>query len=138
MEGKATLKLRKPQTDNVQHLFHESYEVIHCEYSLNKSVDRKGEVNGDVQAGNIHIALPILPNDSIMSWVFDVTKKYNGEITINDAFQESLERVYFEEGRPIAFRLHYEPGENTHVILLLTINAQRLIIGNTEYKNSWK
>lgn len=138
MEGKATLKLRRPDSDNVQHLYHESYDVIHCEYSLHKSMNHRGEVNSDVQAGDINVALPILPNDDIMSWVFDPAKKYNGEITFNDAFQESLERVYFEEGRPVSFRLHYEPGETTHVVLLLTINAQRLIIGNTEYKNSWK
>ena len=138
MEGKATLKLRSLESDNVQHLFHESYDVIHCEYSLNKSINHRGEVNSNVQAGDIHVALPMLPNDNIMSWVFDPTKKYNGEITINDAFQESLERVYFEEARPVSFRFHYEPGDTIHVVLLLTINAQRMIIGNTEYKNSWK
>lgn len=138
MEGRATLKLQIPQTDNVQRLARESYDVIHCEYSLNKSMNHRGEVNSDVRAGSIHVALPMLPNDSIMSWVLDPTKKYNGEITINDAFQESLERVYFEEARPVSFRLHYEPGETTHVVLLLTINAQRMVIGNTEYKNSWK
>jgi len=138
MEGQATLKLRKPQTDNLQNLYHESYDVMHCEYSLSKSITKKGEVNGDIMAGNIIVALPILPNDNIMSWVFDTGKKYNGEITINDGFRESLERIYFEEGRPVGFRLHYEPGDTTNVILLLTINAQRIIIGESEYKNSWK
>ena len=138
MEGRATLKLRKPQIDNTQHLYHESYDVVHCEYSLSKEISENGEVRSDTQAGNIMVALPILPNDNIMSWVFDTTKKYNGEITINDAFQESLERIYFEEGRPVGFRFHYEPGDTTHVMLLLTINAQRLIIGDSEYKNSWK
>lgn len=138
MDGKATLKLRRPQTDNTQHLYHESYDVMHCEYTLSKSTTRFGEVNSDVMAGNILVALPILPNDNIMSWVFDTSKKYNGEITIHDAFQESLEKIYFEEGRPVGFRFHYEPDTTTHIVLLLSINAQRIIIGDSEYKNSYK
>lgn len=136
MEGKATLRLRSPQTDNIQHLYHESYDVMHCEYALHKGKNYKGEVNSGVQAGNILVALPMLPNDNIMSWVFDTSKKYNGEISIHDAFEESLEKIYFEEARPVAFRLHYEPGDNTHVIVLLTINAQRLIIGDSEHINN--
>jgi hypothetical protein len=138
MEGKATLKLRKPRKDNIQNLYYENYDVLHCEYSLNKTTDRDGKVDSDVMGGSILVALPMLPNDDIMSWVFDASKKYNGEVTINDAFSESLEKIYFEEGRPVSFRFHYEPGESTHVMLLLTINAQRMIIGESEYINRHK
>lgn len=135
MEGKATLKLRSPLTDNPQHLYHENYDVFHCEYSLNKATDKVGRADSVVRGGNIMVALPILPNDNIMSWVFDASKKYNGEITINNAFSESLEKIYFEEGRPVGFRLHYEPGDSTNVMIILTINAQRMIIGEAEYTN---
>jgi hypothetical protein len=135
MDGNAVLKLRSPKTDNIQNLYHESYDLIHCEYSLKKSTDKEGRVNGDVIAGAITVALPMLPNDTVMSWVLDISKKYNGEITINDAFSESLERIYFEEGRPVGFRLHYEPGEATNVVLVLTINAQKIVIGENEYIN---
>lgn len=135
MDGKAILKLRSPKTDNVQSLYHESYDLIHCEYSLKKDMGKEGQVNGDVFAGNIIIALPMLPNDRIMAWVLDVSKKYNGEISINDAFSESLEKIYFEDARPVGFRLHYEPGDTTNIVLLLTIYAGRMIIGESEYIN---
>ncbi|WP_029906682.1 type VI secretion system tube protein TssD [Prevotella sp. 10(H)] len=136
MDGKATLRLRRPLTNNIQNLYHESYDLLHCEYSLSKQVNKQGKVNGNIRAGNIVVALPILPDDNIMTWVFDVSRKYNGEISINDAYEESLEKIYFEEARPIGFRLHYEPGDTTNVILLLTINAQHLIIGESEYTNN--
>lgn len=138
MEGKATLKLRKPQTDNIQNLYHESYDVLYCEYSLKKYTDKKGKVRGDVCAGNIFVALPLLPSDDIMTWIFDVSRKYNGEITINEMHNESLDKIYFEEARPVNFRLHYEPGDNANLVLLLTINAQRMVIGQTEHINRWK
>ena len=138
MDGKATLKLRRPGKDNVQNLYFYNYDVIHCEYSFDKGITREGRVRTEVLAGNIRVALPVLPTDELMAWVFDAGKKYNGEITINDAYEESLEKIYFEQGRCVGFRMHYEPsGTGQNVILLLTINAQRMIIGDVEYVNRY-
>lgn len=138
MDGVATLRLRKPLKDNIQNLYHESYELMHCSYALCKQTTKEGQVAGDVIAGNIHIALPMLPTEQLLNWLFDTSKKYNGEVTIHDAHAESLEKIYFEEARPVNFRLHYEPNESSNFILILDIRAQRLIIGDAEYKNSWK
>jgi hypothetical protein len=138
MNGKATLKLRKPKEDNIQNLYHENYDVMHCEYSLDKTTDKTGQVNSGVMGGSITVALPILPNDNIMSWVFDAGKLYNGEVTINDGVSESLEKIYFEEARPVGFRFHYEPGDATNVVILLTINAQRMVVGEAEYQNRYR
>lgn len=136
MDGRATLRLRKPGKDNTQNLYFYNYDVLHCEYSLDKGITRQGQVRTEVMGGNIRVALPVLPTDELMAWVFDAGKRYNGEITIDDAYEESLEKIYFEEGRCVGFRMHYEPaGEGQDVILLLTINAQRMIIGNMEYRN---
>ncbi|MDH6311110.1 hypothetical protein M2451_003976 [Dysgonomonas sp. PFB1-18] len=138
MDGKATLKLRKPSKDNTQNLYLHNYDVIHCEYSFDKGITKEGQVRTEVLAGNIRVALPMLPTDELMAWVFDKSKKYNGEISINDAYEESLEKIYFEEGRCVGFRMHYEPaGSGQDVVLLLTINAQRMIIGDVEYKNRY-
>jgi hypothetical protein len=138
MDGKAYLKLRKPSKDNTQNLYFHNYDVIHCEYSFDKGITKEGQVRTEVLAGNIRVALPMLPTDELMAWVFDKSKKYNGEVTINDAYEESLEKIYFEEGRCVGFRMHYEPGDNgQNVVLLLTINAQRMVIGEVEYKNRY-
>ena len=136
MEGKASLKLRCPEKDNLHHLYHENYNVIFCEYALNKPIDRYGEVKGNIVGGNITVALPVLPSDELMTWVFDVSKKYNGEITIHDAFSESLEKIYFEGGRPVNFRLHYEPSDTNLIVIVLNISVQKLIVGKSEYINS--
>ena len=131
MEGKATLRLYNPATARI-----DRYEVYHCEYSLNKDVTKAGNVGSDVWAGNMRVFLPILPTDELMRWVFDAQKKLHGEITVNDAWEETLEKVAFEEGRCVGFRLHYEPGKHIHnVVVCLTIHAQRMIIGNVEYNN---
>lgn len=137
MEGKATLKLRAPIKDNPQHLAFGNYHVIWCDYTFNKGITKGGKVRTEVVAGNIRVALPMLPDNEILSWVFDSYKKLNGEITIHDAYEESLGKIYFEEGRCVGFRMHYEPSEDQtmNVVLLITINAQHIIIGESEYRN---
>ena len=139
MNGQATLKLHKATEDTaMQSLYRENYDVMHCEYSLNKTTDKTGRVNSDLVGGSIIVALPMLPNDSIMAWVFDPSKLYSGEVTINDGHSESLEKIYFEDARPVGFRFHYEPGDSTNVIILLTINAQRMVVGELEYQNKYR
>ena len=138
MDGQGILKLRKPMKDNPQNLYFENYELLHCEYSFDKGITKEGKVRTEVLAGNIRVALPMLPTAELLTWAFDRSKKYNGEIIVHDAHEESVDKIYFEEGRLVGFRMHYEPNEDKeNVILLLSINAQRMIIGDVEYINRW-
>lgn len=137
MDGKATLKLRKPLKDNVQHLYHEKYDVLYCHYGFDKGITKEGDVRTAAQIGNIQVALPMLPTNELLTWVLDKSKKYNGEITIHDNHEESLDKIYFEEARCVGFRLHYQPSDmGSCVMVLLTINAQRVTVNDVEYKNS--
>lgn len=139
MDGQATLKLRKPLKENIQHLYHEKYDVLYCHYSLDKGITREGDVRTSARIGDIRVALPMLPTGELLSWALDKTKKYNGEITIHDAHEESLDKIYFEEARCVGFRLHYRPSDTgSSVITLLTINAQKVTVGDVQYKNPWK
>lgn len=135
MNVKAVLRLNKPETNNPLNLHFQNYDLMHCEYFFTKDADKKGFVSDNIITGNIVIGLPMLPNDEIMSWVLDATKRYDGEISVNNDSSESLEKIIFEDARPINFRLHYEPGDSTSVILILTIHARRIIIGESEYQN---
>jgi hypothetical protein len=136
--GKATLKLRKPKSDNIQNLHFENYDVLFCEYSFSKATTGSGEVRGEALSGNIRVVLPMFPTNDLLGWVFDKMKKLNGEVTIHDAHEESLEKISFEDASCVGFRLHYEPaGNNMNVMSILTINAPRMIVGDVEYKNPW-
>lgn len=138
MDGKGIFKLRKPSKDNIQNLYFENYDLLHCEYSFDKGITKEGKVRTEVLAGNIRLALPMLPTAELLSWAFDRSKKYNGEIMIHDAHEESVDKIYFEQGRLVGFRMHYEPNsDKENVILLLSINAQRMIVGDVEYVNRW-
>lgn len=137
MDGKATLKLRKPLKDNVQHLYHEYYDVLYCHYGFDKGITKEGDVRTSAKAGHIRVALPMLPTGELLSWMLDKTKKYNGEVTFHDAHEESLDKVYFENARCVGFRLHYQPvSTGSSVVVILTINAGRIMVGDVEYVNT--
>lgn len=136
MDGKATLKLRKPLTDNIQHLYHESYNVLYCHYGFDKGITKEGDVRTSARAGHIKVALPVLPAKELFAWMLDKTRKYNGEITFHDAYEESLDKISFEDARCVGFRLHYQPVDTgSDVIVLLTINAPRMMVGDVGYLN---
>jgi len=125
-------------TDNIQGLHFQNYDLIHSEYSFHKDINRNGEVLSDVVGGNIRVALPVFPTDELLAWVFDHGKKFNGEIVINDTNEEVIEKIYFEQARCVEFRLHYEPSENNNIVLLMTINVQKMKVGTIEYENTWR
>lgn len=138
MQTIARLKIRKPVQDNVQHLYLHSIDLVHAEYSFYKQVDDRGEVRSEVLSGNIRCVTEVLPTDFLINWMFDTQKKYNGEIVFLDEFQESIDKLYFDQGRCVDLKLHYEPGAgSTNVLLIITINAQRMMVGDVEYLNRY-
>ncbi|MEN9918239.1 MAG: hypothetical protein RL662_675 [Bacteroidota bacterium] len=138
MEYKATLRLNRPMTNNVMGLHVQNYDLLHSEYSFHKDTNKNGEVLSDVVGGTIRVVLPIFPTDELLAWVFDHGKKINGEIVIDDRHGEVIEKIYFEEARCVAFKLHYEPIERHNIVLQMTINVQRMKLGTIAYENAWR
>lgn len=138
MEAKATLKLKKPDKDNIMGLHFENYDLIYCEYSFFKHINRDGEVISALMGGNIQVALPILPTNELIAWIFGYKKYINGEVIINDTNKEVIDKIYFEEARCVNFRFHYEPNNSLNTVIHMTINCQKMIMGEAIYENSWK
>ena len=136
MESAATLRLRRSGTDAASIRYSADYEVYHCEYSFDKGITKSGEIRTNIIAGNIKVVIPMLPADELLNWAFDCWKRYNGEIAFNKSHEEIAEKISFEDGRCVGFRIHYESGKNNkNVILMLTIHAKQMIINNNvEYK----
>jgi len=132
MENAATLRLRRPEADAAHH---SNYEVYHCEYSFDKGITKSGEIRTGVVAGNIKVIIPMLPTDELLNWAFDFQKRYSGEIFLIRSYEEIGDKISFEDGRCVGFRIHYESGKNNmNTVLALTISAKQMIVSNVEYK----
>ncbi len=134
---KTYLKLHKFSQGNVQGAFRDTFDVTFCEYELSKQTNRQGEADSVLMAGNIKLAIPSLPREELMKWLFDVNRIEDGEITTHNIHSEVVEKIYFEEARIVGFRFHYESIGMQSATTIITINAQRITMGDNEYKNYW-
>lgn len=135
IEYKAALKLNIPQHDNIMGLSWERYQVVNCEYEFNRKTNQHGEVCSDLYGGIIRLEVADLPTDKLMAWVFDHARKYNGEVTIFDTKEETIEQVYFENARCIDFKMHYKAGRKPYSITKLVLHVNKIQIGNIHYEN---
>lgn len=135
VEYKASLKLKIPQCDNIMGLSWETYNVVNCNYEFRRGVNKEGEVSTSIKGGTISLEILDLPTDDLMGWVFDHTKKYNGEITIFDTDQETLEQIYFENARCVDFKMHYKIGRKPYILTNLMLVVGKMQIGDVHFEN---
>lgn len=135
---KTVLKLHKGSSDQPHGIFRDSFEVTHCDYELFKDVDRNGKAASVLTAGNIKISITSLPPAQLMKWMFDIHSIENGEISTHNSYSEVIEKVAFEEGRLVGIHFNYDMQGTKNVTTVLMINAQRIFLGDNEYKNYWQ
>ena len=135
VEYKAYLKLKIPQKDNIMGLSWEHYHVIECDYEFYKKTNRSGEVASGLKGGEINLTVSDPPTDELMAWVFDHFKKYNGEITIMDTDETTLEQIYFENARCVDFKMRYEALERPHTKTYMKLSVENMKIGDVLFDN---
>ncbi|MDR1222186.1 MAG: hypothetical protein LBL07_04820 [Tannerella sp.] len=133
-ECKAFLKLKIPQKDNIMGLSWERYEVVSCDYQFHKDVNRNGEVCSGLKGGLITLSIIGEPSDEILGWMFDHVKRFNGEVTVLDANEETLEQVYFEEARCMDLTLSYRADGKPHTVTVLKLLVEEMQIGNIYFE----
>ncbi|GAF05247.1 type VI secretion system tube protein TssD [Saccharicrinis fermentans] len=135
---KTYLKLHKQSRSNMDGAFRDSFEVTYCEYELSKDLNKNGQAASVLKGGNIRLSIPLLPQEVLMHWLFDTQHIENGEITTHNVQSEVVEKIFFEEARLVEFRFHYESEGINNAATLITINAQRITLGDHEFKNYWR
>jgi len=133
-ECKAYLKLKVPKKNNILGLSAETYELVRCDYEFCQGISREGEVCTSLKGGTISLSVIGKPSDDLLGWMFDHTKRYNGEVTILDNKYETLEQVCFEEARCVDLTLHYKAEEKPNTITRLQIVAKEIQIGNAFFE----
>jgi hypothetical protein len=135
MESRTILRLRRPESSAAA-IHRSDYDVYHCEYSFDKGITKSGEIRTDIIAGHIKVQIAMLPSDELLHWAFDCQKRFSGEISFIAAHEEVVDKISFEDGRCVAFRMQYDPSlrADKHIMLHFSVYAKQMIIGNVEYK----
>jgi hypothetical protein len=131
----ALLKLKIPEKDNIMGLSWEKYELLSCDYQFYKNMNGDGEVSSDLRGGLFTMSIIGEPSDELLAWMFDHVKKFNGEVTVMDASEETLEQVYFEEARLVHLHIHYKAEEKPNTVTELKMAVDNMRIGDAYFEN---
>jgi hypothetical protein len=134
-ECKAFLKLKIPREDNIMGLSWERYELVDCDYLFHKGMNRDGEVCTGLKGGRFTVSIIGVPSDELLAWMFDHVKKFNGEVTVMDTSEETLEQVYFEQARLTDLSLHYKAENSPNTVTTLKMVVESLRINNAYFEN---
>lgn len=131
----AYLKLKIPRNDNLMGLSRERYELTDCDYGFHQGINRAGEVCTGLKGGVITVAVQGLPSEELLAWMFDHAKEYNGEVTVMDESEETIEQVYFEQARLTDLTLQYKAENKPNMVTKLTIYAENFKINDAYFEN---
>lgn len=134
VQYKAYIKLQIPQKDNIMGLSQYRFEITNCEYNFQRNINSVGEPCSEIKGGTIKLSIVDLPSDILMIWMFDHTKRFNGEITIVNTKDKTLEQTYFENARCMDIHLNYKLERSIQTITNLTISSDSIRIGNTYFE----
>jgi len=132
---KAYLKLKMPKWYNIFGLSWERYELVDCDYHFHKGMNRNGEVCTGLKGGMLTASVIGTPSQMLLAWMFDHTKKFNGEVTVMDSYDETIEQVFFEQARLTGLNLNYKAANEPNTVTTLTMVVDNLQIGNAYFEN---
>jgi hypothetical protein len=98
-------------------------------------MNHEGEVNSDLKGGMISASVSGTPSQELLAWMIDGFKRYNGEITVMDASEETIEQFYFENARLTGLSLRYKAENKPATVTKLTIVTPLLQINNAYFEN---
>ncbi len=133
---KAYIKLQIPQKENIMGLSQHRFEIIGCEYNFKRKINNVGEPCSEIMGGEIKLSLVNMPADTLMTWMFDHIKRFNGEISIIDAGSSTLEQTYFTNAKCMSIHMHYKLDRAIQTIIELVIWSDCIRIGNTYFEFS--
>lgn len=115
------------------------YRINGLSLDISQEVDELGRPSSASRGGIIKIEMDSLKDDVLTDWAMKASKSLNGTITYyrSDEYAK-LKEVNFEKGFCIELREKYLGAiAADKMVTLLTISAEKVMIGTAEMNNQW-
>lgn len=115
------------------------FDVLQCNFSLNRDVDAKGRPSSGVYGGSIHIEIESTEDTSVIeSMVNNQYKPLSGSIIFKKGEEDAkMKELTFEDGYIIQYNEGIAVNDNTPMTLSFVVSARKLKLGNAEHENDW-
>jgi hypothetical protein len=125
------------QTGIVLNVNSKDYDAYSCSYHFNQGTAGDGFPNGSVIGGQIQLILNSTKDTSLVEWMCDASKNYDGKVTFYqpDDLTKTMKTLNFKKGFCVSYAESFSSGPNgTQAIV---ISANEVSIGNADLNNNW-
>lgn len=116
----------------------EEFDVIKCDYSIERDVDSKGRPSSNLYGGRINITVESTTKVSLFDKMASQFKPNGGSITFKrDDDDATMKELKWENG----YIINMEEGMNIvgemPMLITFTISAQSITIGDAVFTQNW-
>lgn len=114
------------------------YDVIQCDYYIEREVDSKGRPSSNLYGGKVNIMVESTDDISLIEKMASQFKPNTGTITFKKDDEDSkMKELKWENGYIIDLEEGIEIVGDVPMAIRFTISAQTLTIGDAEFKQNW-
>lgn len=134
---KSFLRLGALEDASIAGLYKDSYELDSCFYGFSQGVNSDGKAQTEVRGGTISVTISGIPPNDIIQWATDSHKYHDGVLVVCDDNDMPLEKIRFVNAACVAMDISYSQAGKGYISTKLTLQAQKLAVGDTELVNRW-
>ena len=135
---KSFLRIGELTDSSISGLYHDSYELVNCEFGFSQGVDANGKAQTEVKGGSISVTFANIPKDEMIEWALKSAYLQNGAIVVCDANNEPTEKILFEDAACINLKINYSQKGKSFTTTQMVLQARKIIVGETTLENNWK
>jgi hypothetical protein len=114
------------------------FDVIQCDYTIEREVDSKGRPSSNLYGGKINIMVESTDDITLIDKMASQFKPNTGTITFKKDDEDSkMKELKWENGYIVNLEEGMEIVGEIPMGIRFTISAQTLTIGDAEFKQNW-
>jgi hypothetical protein len=115
------------------------YDVLSCNYALNRDVDPKGRPASGVYGGTIDIQVESTEDTSVVeAMVNNQYKPVSGSVTFKKSEEDAkMKEINFDDAYIVKYSEGITANGNDPMTYTFTISARKVKLGNAEHVNDW-
>ena len=131
------LRLGELHDGSIAGLITSGFELMNCSYSFYQMVDDRGKSQTNVRIAGLDLVYDGLPSNEVIDWGVSSRRYYSGVLVLVDANDMPQEKIFFEDGACIQFRISYISDGNSYVSTTLRISPRVVKIDGDVLSQPW-
>ncbi|HHU57796.1 MAG TPA: type VI secretion system needle protein Hcp [Bacteroidales bacterium] len=114
------------------------YDVLDCDYKLERDVDSKGRPASNVYGGKIRVQVESTEDTAILEQMVNQFKPISGSIVFKKGDEEAkMKELLWENGYIVSFEESIDVVGSRPMTTSFTVSAQVLKMGGAQFEQNW-